>query len=110
MGRNLGNSKSSIQNKNYVKKMIRENKDEIEYLKTENGRIKKSIKYTQIMEIQTENERLIEETMRLEEYIRQLIENENYDEYEAEITELRKKLQIERNNSNNANFQMKKKI
>lgn len=90
--------------------MIRENKDEIEYLKTENGRIKKSIKYTQIMEIQTENERLIEETMRLEEYIRQLIENENYDEYEAEITELRKKLQIERNNSNNANFQMKKKI
>ena len=33
--------------------MIRENKDEIEYLKTENNRIKKSVKYTQIMEIQT---------------------------------------------------------
>ena len=53
MGRNIGNSKSSFQKKNHVKKMIRENKDEIEYLKTENGRIKKSVKYTQIMEIQT---------------------------------------------------------
>lgn len=63
--------------------MIRENKDEIEYLKTENNRIKKSVKYTQIMEIQTQNERLMEETMRLEEYVRHLIENENYDEYEA---------------------------
>ena len=85
MGRNLGTSKSSFQKKSFVKKMIRDNKDEIEYLKTENGRIKKSVKYTQIMEIQAENERLMEETMRLEEYIRHLIENENYDEYEAEI-------------------------
>jgi hypothetical protein len=48
-----------------MKKIIREQTLEIEKLNNENQRLKKTMKYTRMNEILTENQELINETIRL---------------------------------------------
>lgn len=68
-----------------LKKIVRESKEECEYLKTENQKIKKTIKYTKINELEIEKKIILDENKRLsmllEECNNQII---NQDEVEKE--------------------------
>lgn len=91
------------------RKILYEYKDEIAKLKTENTRLKKSVKYTQIKEIELENEYLQEEVRRMKAYVQDVIENTEYEEYEREIEKLAKQLQAEKDQTRSIHFQLKKR-
>ncbi len=48
-----------------LKKLVREGKEENEFLKQENAKIKKAIKYTKINELEIERKMLQEENKRI---------------------------------------------
>jgi hypothetical protein len=79
-----------------LKKIVRESKEENEYLKGENQKIKKTIKYTKINEIEIEKKIILDENKRLanllEEYNSQIIGQEDM---ERENEELKKYLEEE---------------
>lgn len=57
-------------------------KDEISKLQIENARLKKTIKYTQIQEMEIENQYLQSEMVRIKEYAREVVNSTDYEEYE----------------------------
>jgi uncharacterized protein YhaN len=65
-----------IQKQNLTfKKLVREKHNEIERLKQENANIKKTMKFTRLNELVTENNELIDETKRLK---MQILEARSY--------------------------------
>lgn len=88
---------------------MHEYKDQINRLETENGRLKKTVKYTQIKELETENNELLEEMARMREQMEDIINNTEYDDYEREIQHLHKQLQGEKDSTRNMHNRMKKK-
>lgn len=65
-----------IQKQNLTfKKLVREKHNEIEKLKQENANIKKTMKFTRLNELVTENNELIDETKRLK---MQILEARSY--------------------------------
>ena len=64
------------------RRILHEYKDKIKILEEENGRLKKTVKYTQIQELETENGYLHEEMARMKENMEDIINNTEYDDYE----------------------------
>ena len=60
-----------------MKKLIREQTLDIQRLNNENQRLKKTMKYTRMTEILTENQELINETLRLKAIVSEKKDNEN---------------------------------
>lgn len=77
-----------------LKKIVRESKEEVEYLKAENHKIKKTVKYTKMNELEIEKKIILDENKKLavmlEDYNSQII---NQDEIEKENEELKKYLE-----------------
>lgn len=88
-----------IQKQNLTfKKLVREKHNEIERLKQENANIKKTMKFTRLNELVTENNELIDETKRLR---MQILEARSYTDqfstdYSNRIDNLKRELQQER--------------
>lgn len=88
-----------IQKQNLTfKKLVREKHNEIERLKLENANIKKTMKFTRLNELLTENNELIDETKRLK---MQILEARSYTDqfntdYSNRIESLKRELQQER--------------
>ena len=79
-----------------LKKMVRAGKDENEYLKTENTKIKKTIKYTRINEIEIEKKMIVEENKRLSLILEDMNNHAgDVEALETENTELKKYLEEE---------------
>lgn len=92
--RSSGVSYSSLQNNNYMRKMMRQAKDQITAIKNENTKLKKTVKYTEISELQVQNKYLLEECARLGNIIQSKVLNQNeyIEEYEDEIRGLKDEL------------------
>lgn len=70
-GQNKSADKENLMVRN-LKKMIRDAKDQNDYLKQENVKIKKAIKYTRINELEIERKMLLEENQRVTQILEEM--------------------------------------
>lgn len=79
-----------------LKKIVRESKEENDFLKQENAKIKKTIKYTKINELEIERKMLLDQNKKLSNYVEDLNNQlSNQEDYEKEVEELKKYLEEE---------------